>query len=61
MWNGHCNGNHKAKLAYVTPKLVHPFVHAPNKNETSSILGVYYITLSCTRKFEKMNKIMQES
>jgi hypothetical protein len=23
--HGHCNGNHKEKLAYVTPKLVHPF------------------------------------
>ncbi len=27
--HGHCNGNHQVDLAYVTSKLVHPFVHAP--------------------------------
>jgi hypothetical protein len=31
MQHEHYNGNHKAKLAYVTPKLVHPFVHDPTK------------------------------
>jgi len=51
MQHGFCNGNHKAKLAYVTPKLVHPFVHAPNKNETTSILGAYYVTLNYTQFF----------
>jgi hypothetical protein len=51
MQHGFCNGNRKAKLAYMTSKSVHPFVHAPNKNETSSILGAYYITLSCTQFF----------
>jgi len=31
-------GNHKAKLAYVTPKLVHPFVHAP----THTYIKIYF-------------------
>jgi hypothetical protein len=36
--HGHCNGNHKAKLVGMTPKLVHPTVHRPS----NSIMANYH-------------------
>ncbi len=34
-------GNHKAKLAYVTPKLVHPIVHAPIHILKYIVISIY--------------------
>jgi len=44
--HGHCNDNHKAKLDYMTPKLVHPFVHAP-RDDVKSDNNKCHKNISC--------------